>query len=170
MKNFFKKSNIKNNKGVAILFAMAVVSIILAIALSISRIAFKEASLTISARQANDAFYAADTGAECALYLDKNNSFLTDNADLKLCASLLTYSLSSPPNPPIGNSIGTFFQIFPPNLGANLLDCASVNIRKDTVGEDSIVTTTINSKGYNGNAVTCGPNTNSAERELEISY
>ena len=63
---------IKKNKGFVILFAVMLSSIFLAIALGVSNIAFREVTFGTSAKDANDAFFAADVGAECALFNDKN--------------------------------------------------------------------------------------------------
>lgn len=57
-------------KGFVILFTVLVSSIILAIALGITNIALKEVLLAGSAKDAQYAFFSADTGAECALYWD----------------------------------------------------------------------------------------------------
>ena len=64
-----KKYKIKQ-KGFVLLFTMILVSITLSIALGLSSIASKENLFSTSARASNDAYYAADTGVECALYWD----------------------------------------------------------------------------------------------------
>ena len=74
----------KNNEGLApyrrckpsgagfvILFAVTISSILLAIALGVSNIALKEVKFGTNARDTNNAFFAADTGAERALFIDK---------------------------------------------------------------------------------------------------
>ena len=77
-------SNLKKNKsinykgpartgfrgGFALLFSVLVASLLLTIGLSIFRIALKELSISTAARQSIHAFYAADSGRECALYWD----------------------------------------------------------------------------------------------------
>lgn len=56
--------------GFVILFTMLISSIILAIALGISGIAYNESLLSASAREATISFFAADSGVECALFND----------------------------------------------------------------------------------------------------
>src|SRR3989344_1323414 len=65
---------LERSEGVVLLFAVTLTSILLAIAVGISNIALKELNFSTSARAANDAFFAADTGAECALFYDRSVS------------------------------------------------------------------------------------------------
>src|SRR3989344_4409559 len=65
---------IKNNKGFVLLFAVTLTGIIVSIALGIASISFKELSFNTSDKNANEAFSAADTGIECALFNDKSES------------------------------------------------------------------------------------------------
>ncbi len=67
--------NFKNNKqiggtGFVLPFAVLVSGILLAIGLSIFSITMKELLISSSGRESQFAFYAADTGGECALYWD----------------------------------------------------------------------------------------------------
>src|SRR5581483_9987816 len=63
-------NRIKGNKGFAMLFAVLVASLLLAIGISIFNLTVKELILSSSGRESQFAFYAADTGAECAIYWD----------------------------------------------------------------------------------------------------
>jgi hypothetical protein len=60
----------KNNKGFALLFSVLVSSLLLTIGLSIFSIALKELAISTATRQSIHAFYAADSGRECAKYWD----------------------------------------------------------------------------------------------------
>lgn len=62
------------NNGFTLLLAVLVGSIILAISLSIFGIIIREISLSTSARESRLAFFAADSGVECALYWDFTQS------------------------------------------------------------------------------------------------
>ncbi|MEK7109477.1 MAG: hypothetical protein AAB919_03545 [Patescibacteria group bacterium] len=59
-----------SNRGFTIFFATLVTSLALAIGLAIYDITVRELSLSGVANQSQYAIYAADTGAECALYWD----------------------------------------------------------------------------------------------------
>ena len=63
---------LKNKKGFVILFAVTLSAILLSIALGVSNIAFNEAKFSTSVKNTNDAFFAADVGAEQALFWDYN--------------------------------------------------------------------------------------------------
>lgn len=62
------------DRGFTIFFAMLVASLALAIGLSIYDLTVRELDLSSTATQSQYAVYAADTGAECALYWDAEES------------------------------------------------------------------------------------------------
>jgi len=74
MKKNFKQKNKKENifkkRGFTLLFAVLVSTLVLSVGASIISIALKQIILSGSARDSQFAFYAANTGIECALYLD----------------------------------------------------------------------------------------------------
>jgi hypothetical protein len=62
-----------NNKqqGFALLFSVLVSSLLLTIGLSIFNIALKELAISTATERSVRAYYAADSGRECAMYWDK---------------------------------------------------------------------------------------------------
>src|ERR1700733_8237439 len=70
MKANFVKKIYPQDKGFTLLFAVLVSSLILAIGLSVANLTIKEIQLSGTGRASQFAFYAADTGSECALYWD----------------------------------------------------------------------------------------------------
>lgn len=137
-----------SSSGFVILFAVTITSLILAVALGITNIALKEVKFGTSAKDTNEAFFAADTGVEYVLLKDKNPASYPPPA-----------SGTSSWNETIGG------------LGSLLQGCVKVNIVKTPS------VTTFVSKGYNngsgGSAPnwTCTPNsTSSIEREIKVSY
>jgi len=155
---------IKKNKGFVILFAVMLSSILLAIALGVSNIAFREVTFGTSAKDANDAFFAADVGAECALFYDKslpaNNAFTVGQ------------SFAGPMNcagshVALVGDTGPSWSFDVVGLGSNGKSCAKVTVDK------SIEPITIISKGYSSDNIgdtSCTPLSNSLERELEVTY
>ena len=143
---------IKNNKtcpakrersrGFVILFAVTISSIILAIALGVANIALKEIKFSTNARDTNDAFFAADTGVELALFNDKSPNV----------------SCSAP---------GTCSFVVS-GLGSTGQSCAIVTITKTS----SPAGTSIISKGYNtGVSLSCAStNMDRVEREINVNY
>ncbi len=137
----------KKNKGFAILFAVTLSSILLAITLGVTEIAFRELKFSTSATATNEAFFAADTGTELVLYNDKTTTY---------------------PAPAIG-AIESWGPIIISNIGGQNSSCAIVTITKDYTGPAMI--TTIVSKGYNSGDALCEPtNPNRIEREIETRY
>lgn len=63
-----------SGSGFVLLFAVTLAALLLAIALGVTNIAFRELKFSTNARDTNDAFFAADTGIERALFLDKNGN------------------------------------------------------------------------------------------------
>lgn len=72
---FFKKT------GFILIFAILVGSMLLAIGIAISNLVFKELSIVAVSRESQIAFYAADSGAECALYWDVQGPYLTSSSN-----------------------------------------------------------------------------------------
>lgn len=166
-KKFHKYSITK--KGFVLLFAVVVSSILLSVALGVSNIALKEILFSTSAKDANDAFYAADTAAECTLFYD--SSSLVDNAFIGNNPPAMTYCdnrvftfTEKSPDPGFDSTF--IFTIY--KLGSSGKSCAMVTISK----MDDNSSTKITSVGYN-NSVTplsCVPTTTSVQRVIEINY
>ncbi len=141
-----KQRKAKNNKGFVILFAVTVSAILLSIALGILSVSQKEIKFGSSAQEANNAFYAADTGIESVLFNDKSN---TPYVPASGTAQEWNITLTG-----LGSGAG----------------CAKVIMRKDNTNPPN-TTTTITSRGYNfgdANCVSASPNT--VEREIQVTY
>lgn len=147
-------------RGFVILFAVTLAAILLAIALGVSNIALKEIKFGTSAKDTNNAFFAADAGVECARINDKSssNSFVQTGgiSTISCMGSNITINGSYP-----------VWDFVISGLGSSNQGCAKV-----TVNKTSIPNTTIISKGYNNGsgAGTCNPTSNSVERELTTTY
>lgn len=88
MKNILFKKEYKNlKKGYTLLFAMLISSLVLSIGIAVFNISLKEFRLSAAGRESQFAFYAADTGAECALYWDfQHAAFATTSSRTIQCA------------------------------------------------------------------------------------
>ena len=67
----------QNNAGFTLFVALIVTSLLLSIGFSLSNIVLKQLIFSQSSRESQISFYAADSGAECALYWDRKNQFGT---------------------------------------------------------------------------------------------
>jgi Tfp pilus assembly protein PilE len=156
-----KKSKIQNqkllkqNSGFVILFTVLIASIILAIALGIASVSYREVLLSSTANDAEFSFFAADTGAECALYWDIQQSAFGATLVTPSCggAAVDMTSSSSP---------------FKFRFATSTTGCASV-----TVDKSDPTTTKIESLGYNAtcNEVLTNPtNPRIVERAIRVTY
>lgn len=167
MKINFPKNNIRS--GFALLFAMMLGTILLALALGVSDIALKELVFSTSAKASNDAFFAADTGEECALYYDQylpgpNRFVYPDPGGSISCANnAITPTFS-------GNASAWTFTFIVLNLGdaSSPKACAKVSIQKSVSGSSTAVT--VISDGYTNADSTCTPSASSLNRELQVNY
>lgn len=149
---------IQKNKGMALLFSVLLSSIILTISLGISNIAFGEIKFSTSAKNTNEAFFAADAGIECALFNDKTSSnvFVATSPDPIVCQSGTVTVVSS---------TYPFWSFVLLGLGPQAQGCAKITVNKGVTPMEVI------SNGYNvGDSGTCNSTlTNRVERRLEVT-
>lgn len=155
-------------RGYTLLFAVLVSSVVLSIGISILNISKKEFLLASSARESTTAFYAADSGLECAMYWNDGSidfivgthSFGTPVTNISCALSptvdVTYFDNADPPQEAIGgNAPITEFHV-----NINDLSCAIVNVEKYEVqkaGVDAggapitriVPVTRITSRGYN---------------------
>lgn len=163
--------NIKNKKkGFALLLSVVLTSIILSITLGITEIGLKELSFSTSARETNNAFFAADNGIECATFHDRN----FPPSSFPLAGPATALSCGAPLNiTPIytgGVNTGTYtFNVT--GLNENNMGCAKVTVFKDGVTSPPFISTVITAKGYNLGDGSCNStNPNRIEREIRVTY
>ncbi len=166
----FKKQRNKKENGFVILFSVVLTSIILAITLGLAGISFREVVFSSTGPESNEAFFAADTGAECALYYDlQGSSFFGINPSStdSLIATAVPNCAGTPLDLHQGTATGPWI-FYLPNLGSDREACAKVTVTK-TFSPDS---TSIVSEGYNvGEGTDCASTSvRRIERRLEINY
>jgi len=152
----------KKNKqsGFTLFIAIVVMGTLLMISTGIVNLAVKQAFISSSGRESQHAFYAADTGIECALYWDVQSptgqsAFATTTGSMINC----NMDVNNPGNEWVvgGAEISTANITFLPEPY-----CATVVVTKGPGA-----TTQIESFGYN----TCDPsNPRRVERAVRASY
>ncbi|MDO8729315.1 MAG: pilus assembly PilX N-terminal domain-containing protein [bacterium] len=151
------------NRGFTLFVAMVVMGTLLLIAAGVVNLAVRQAFISASGRESQHAFYAADTGIECALYWDvQKNAFATStgspifcNKDANNSSNQWVVGGGGDINP---TSVFTFY-FLPDSF------CATVSVKKQYVS--SVLKTTIESKGYN----TCSlSNPRRVERAIRATY
>jgi Tfp pilus assembly protein PilX len=149
-------------KGFTLFVAIVIMGTLLLVATSITSLAYRESLISSSGRESQYAFYAADTGAECAIYWDVKNSsgfsaFATSTSSQINCNQNVQNSSNPTPNIVGGSSQSVFNLTFLPDPY-----CAKVTVTKLPDG-----TTKIESLGYN----TCdASNTRRVERAVRATY
>jgi hypothetical protein len=159
---------IKENKGFVLLFAMMISAIILAVALGGMNIAENEVAFSISGKDTNDAFFAADTGAECAMYFDRptvNEAFGTlatpQTATSLVCAGNTVTIAAGPPTEKWTFNLN--------DIGNGGGSCAMITVDKTNSLNTTPPTIEISSIGVNES--NCGSlSGNYFERELDVTY
>ena len=158
-------------RGFTLLMAALVASVTLALGSSIFAIARKQITLSALGRESQFAFYAADTGAECALYWDlRYAAFSTSTpAAVPSCDGDVLNPTGREEEPPYTVS----FQItaFEDADGiSNTADddgyCAEVTVAKDTENPYTI----IHSNGYSVPCSIIGISDRALQRSVELRY
>jgi len=146
-----------NNRGFTLFIAVIITATLLLVSTGIVTLALKQNALTSAARESQYAFYAADTGAECAIYWDVKNStgisaFATSTGTVITCNSQ---------NFTVGGNLSGVSTI----LNMNFLPdpyCVTVTVTRYADGSTDIV-----SRGYN----TCDTaSSKRVERAVRVSY
>ncbi|MBX4198989.1 hypothetical protein KW800_01785 [Candidatus Parcubacteria bacterium] len=157
------KNQTPKTKGFTLFIAIAVTATLLFVSTGIVSIALKEAFLTSASRESQYAFYAADTGIECAIYWDVKNpsgvsAFATSSASQINCNQNAANTVNPVPNVVGSSAVSVFTLTFLPDLY-----CAVVTVTKSETSS----ATKIESLGYN----TCDPgNPRRVERAVRVTY
>jgi hypothetical protein len=148
------KKNFQKQEGFTLLIAIITTGTLLLVAAGIMSLAVRSSVIYSAARESQYAFYAADTGVECALYWDVQNpsgftAFSTSTSSQITCNSQTMNA---------GGSQSSEFEFnFAPDPY-----CAKVVVTKPSDGS-----TTIESFGYNS----CdSSNTKRVERAVKVTY
>lgn len=170
--NSQKNIDRKDERGLTILFAVLVSILVLAVGTSIINLSLKQVLLSGSARESQFAFYASNTGVECALYWDIQGGptggivFATSSASALETGPTVTCAekeLSTNVFESNNTSASTKFR-----LEFNEVPyCVDVVVTKDYNAAQGKIYTTIDSYGYN----TCDTdNARRIERGLQVNY
>ncbi|MFA7216406.1 MAG: pilus assembly PilX N-terminal domain-containing protein [Candidatus Paceibacterota bacterium] len=156
MINFLKLNKKYRNEGFTLLISIITTSILLLVSFVVINISLKQLIITYTGQASQQAFYAADSGIECAFFWDVKNpenpgvsAFATTSPGIIRCNSqtILTSSQTVPTNPSQSSRIGGGGSSQPNSifyLTFSNGSCVIVTVIKDPSGQ-----TTIKSRGYN---------------------
>lgn len=148
----------ETQKGFISLFTVLLSTVILAIGIGMSSMALKQIVLASTADDANEAFYSADAGLQCAVMHDIQGVFDAGGPEQVNCGSAENITIDD------GDS-GIF--IF--NQADNGFEWNNENCVRITV-DKSDLTTEIEALGYNVPCEEIGQSPRTVERALRVRY
>lgn len=151
--------------GFTLLFAVLVGGLLFSIGIAIANIALKEIVLASAGKESETAFYAADTGTECALYWDLRVGATFPNSETASRRSSITCNRSPISLTVTGQTSSAATTVFRINFSPS---CADVVVGKTKPQGGAPGSTVIESRGRND----CGAGDNPArvERALRVRY
>ena len=156
--NFQKKST-ASQSGFTILLAALVASLVLALGIAVFSIAQKQLILSSTGRNSELAFYAADTGAECALYWDMRRAAF----DPLLPVTPLTCDGNAAIA--VGNTGASYPISYTFSFDPNTY-CVQVTVTKNTVHPR----TRIHADGFSVACADIGASSRALQRSVELTY
>ena len=155
------KNRKRSSRGFTIIFAVLIGSIFLFLGIFIAHVSFKEIILSSAGKQSETAFFAADTGTECALYWDFRVGGTFPKSSSESVRSPITCNGSSVPVTVETSNATAATSTFTINFSP--AGCVLVKVGKTASGY-----TVIESRGRNECA--SGVNPARVERALRVRY
>lgn len=158
----------KNNKqGFVILVAVLVSTLVVSIGAFIASIAIKELQLSASGRESQNAFYAADSALECALYHDlRVEAFGSATTSLDVYCDGATFPITVSSGDAVNSDSRFELHFLEANEVTSTSPYAQVRVLKSDIGTINDKTI-IEAKGYN---VADPGSTVRVERALQVVY
>ncbi len=154
----------KNNEGYAILFTVVVVGIISMITIGLSNSAYKQTILSAVAKDSTTAFYQADVGSECVLYVDRE--YQDNMTGIPAGFKCGGYDIKF--NPSVTDPNDQNKKTYSMNLETgetSTTKCFRADIVKKV--SESVLKTDVYTKGYN---ICKKNNLRTVERGIKVSY
>ena len=153
MNNFqFSIFNFQKQRGFTLLIAVIFMSVMLSFGLALGSLSYKQQVLASSAVGSQYAFYAADSGLECALYADQQQNLFAYTSNMSASAPLMTCDAVAPIYASVlshtASSQWVIFTRLSLDSGAH---CADVTVYKPMPGSG---TTYLFSQGYDVSCAT----------------
>jgi len=152
----------KREEGFTLLMAILVSSLVLTLGIAIVSVVRKSVMLSSIGRESQFAFYAADSGAECAMYWDLRHQLFSTSSPP---ASVDCNAQTVPVDATIPGSFSTQPSIF---TFAYELSGRCVRLRVEK--RHSFPHTVIHADGFNSRCVEVETNVRSLERSVEWYY
>ncbi|MBI2611098.1 hypothetical protein HYW60_04190 [Candidatus Kaiserbacteria bacterium] len=149
----------KESRGFTLMLAALIASVVLSLGTAIFALAQKELTLSSVGRDSQFAFYAADSGAECALYWDlRFELFPTTTPTSKQLTCNNEQKTTSAQS--VEGAIVSTFEYEPNGY------CAKVNVTKRSTHPFTI----IHVDGYNTTCANIETSSHALERSVDLRY
>ena len=153
-----KEIKLQKNRGFTMLVAVIVTGMLLIVSFAVVNVAVRQLVIANSNEESQHAFYAADSGTECAVYWDfrgASSPFSTTSVSQISCGTMINQNVGGGG---LGNATSTFQINYPKG-------CAVVQVGKHYISNTLV--TIIDSRGYN----TCAPGAaKKLERAEKLTY
>lgn len=148
-------------QGFTLLLAVLIGSVLLALGFAIFNIVSKDIILSSAGRESQFAFYAADSGIECALYWDyQSDAFSTESPLTQIACGEENATLTRT----FDALSGEYRTTFTFSLGSALTDpCTNVEVTKTDLPTQTVIV----ASGYNTCVLT---NPRRIERAIRVQY
>ena len=153
----------KNQRGFTLLLSALIASIVLALGTSIFQLAHKELTLSSIGRDSQFAFYAADTGAECALYWDSRYQRFPTTTPTAVGITCDNQNKTTTVTE-VGNDVISSFQFAPNDY------CVNVSVTKSFNVVTGVVATTITAYGFSARCEAVTDSLRVLQRSVEFRY
>lgn len=164
-------STIKTQSGFAMLFTVLIISLILTIAVGISNLTLRQSILSNLAKDSGIAFYQADAGVECGMYLDTYAQFpynaTTSSVPSRFMCGDKPMVLDTLV-PEENTSTTNYFRYIPEDetLRSSTSPCFSIVFDKTNIDSTGEGYALVKSSGYSS----CGKSPRQVERLLQVRY
>lgn len=167
-----KYAYFKKNQGIALLLAITVTGLLLLVSLAISNIAFRELLLSSTGRESQVAFFAANSGIECALYWDQKHSDIFATSSESVVADPQVLSCGNNDGVEVTSEESGAYYRNSFHFDIQPSSCAEVIVDKieNVTSDPSVMSihTKIQSRGYN--TLCDGISSRKLERAIEVNY
>lgn len=156
----------KTERGFTLLLAALISSVVLSLGAAIYGLAVKELQLSSLGRDSQYAFFAADTGAECALYWDVRYGYFATTSPATVVS----------PNPQCAEQAVTVSgrsAVFPYTMTFQIEPsgyCTIVTVRKTQNMLTGVISTLIHADGYSASCANYATSDRALQRSVELHY
>jgi Tfp pilus assembly protein PilX len=163
--NINSKNGMSSERGIAVYVAVTITAALVLISFAILNLAIRQVGISGAGRDSQAAFYAADSGVECALFWDLRNTTVPGVSAFSTSTAVQQISCNGQNLTPTraftsGSGTSTFSFTFSPDPY-----CVTVDVGKHYVGLNPM--TLVEARGYNSCAA--GENRR-LERAIKVTY